>query len=657
MFKRNSRIRRALFAAGLLIPSSVLLGGLGPQAGASFLAPTIAGVGNDAAPALSQSALAAESCPTSTFCAVGDDAGNIWTYNGSTWSSTNVDGQDTIADISCPTTSFCAAVDGSAGDLMTWNGTTWTVDSGGDGSNLLDAVSCTSSSFCVAVDDVGNYLTWTGSAWSSVTNFDSAAVMDVSCTSTSFCMAVDENAFAMTFNGTSWSSAVSINGFTTTQAVSCVSSTFCVAISPYQAEASIWTGSSWPLGTVIDNGNTLDDVFCSSTSNCVVVDSSGNDVTYGGTSWGSVTQIDSTNPVTGIDCLSSTSCFGIDAVDNALTDSSGTWSETNLAAKPSVTGMSCINNAPSAGDDFCGAIRNNDSFSYAEYAGTPVWSTSGTHRATINIGVGEPGGLSCTSNSSADDPVCVVVSGSGGGSQLWDYGSPSSAASLSGPSSSVGVSCANPGSGDFCMALTSGGDTYTLSWSGTSLPSSWTNKNTASTLGLTGASWTAISCPSSTFCSIVANNGDISTFNGTSWTTPATVTVSGHTTSNLRGISCYSASDCGAIEASSVWSTTGGWSNNNSRLAVSSAAFHSISCAPGTSTFCSITNSTKKVESGTSLTSMSPYTVPNGVDGNKLASISCYTGGSSGQCVAGDVKANAVESDNGWSTSGESPLP
>jgi hypothetical protein len=97
-------------------------------------------------------ALYSVSCPNASFCKAVDNAGDAFTYNGTTWSAAvNIDSTRLISAISCPTTTFCAATDNS-GYATTYNGTTWTAPNHIDGTNNLVSVSCVTATFCKAVD-------------------------------------------------------------------------------------------------------------------------------------------------------------------------------------------------------------------------------------------------------------------------------------------------------------------------------------------------------------------------------------------------------------------------------------------------------------------------------------------------------------------------
>ena len=73
----------------------------------------------------SQGYLSSISCPTANFCVTVDFHGNVFTYNGSSWSSPdNIDPGTSFMAVSCPSASFCAAVD-FTGHALTYNGSSW----------------------------------------------------------------------------------------------------------------------------------------------------------------------------------------------------------------------------------------------------------------------------------------------------------------------------------------------------------------------------------------------------------------------------------------------------------------------------------------------------------------------------------------------------
>lgn len=174
-------------------------------------------------------------------------------------------------------------------------------------SGFFEEVSCVSASWCVAV---GNYRLedqnqsfladktliemWDGSTWSVATSADTADLGNylgsVSCVSTSFCIAVghywtggtDQTLIEM-WDGSTWSIMTSPDGSVLPNyltSVSCISEDFCAAVGYFRDMNSsgmtslsmIWDGAAWSLAASPDPGGSdtyLNSVACVSSSSCV----------------------------------------------------------------------------------------------------------------------------------------------------------------------------------------------------------------------------------------------------------------------------------------------------------------------------------------------------------------------------------------------------
>jgi hypothetical protein len=220
------------------------------------------------------------SCVSATFCAAGDGVGNVFTYNGRSWSSPTSVATTGLSRLSCATTQFCGAVD-IVGDAILYDGSSWSSPrripgasqpqliscpvfgfcmatdvgssayrlsagqwvhagtlrtsnpQGGSEPDIPSAVSCSGRHFCAALDDFGEAFTWNGSHWSRPHRFDAnllAGSDAVSCRTKTACMAVDGNGVAASWNGTMWSRKQSIDPGAGVMDVSCAAARFCVAI-------------------------------------------------------------------------------------------------------------------------------------------------------------------------------------------------------------------------------------------------------------------------------------------------------------------------------------------------------------------------------------------------------------------------------------------
>jgi hypothetical protein len=278
--------------------------------------------------------------PLGRCVAVGNTATEslIEAGNGIAWSrvpappTPNNRSSTDLAGVSCISAKFCAAagnegVEGgspdSSGDealVDTWNGMTW---SEGEAQtpqirSPLKAVSCVSASFCVAVGSRVRALTtfastlvemWNGETWSRVESpngppaegripFPASSVLSgVSCVSSTFCMAVGwygkflgyvEKPLIETWNGTEWSVVPSpvreTAGEDALKGVSCVNARQCVAVGAAGGTlAESWNGREWSiLETPNPTGGeriTLNGVSCIPWGSCAAV---GSDTTANG---------------------------------------------------------------------------------------------------------------------------------------------------------------------------------------------------------------------------------------------------------------------------------------------------------------------------------------------------------------------------------------
>ncbi len=282
--------------------------------------------------------LADVSCASRSFCMAvgGHDHESVTktlaeSWNGTAWSilkSPNPTGasSSSLSGVSCLSSISCTAVGGFANAstdeplIESWNGTSWSIvpsPSPGTGpNNALDSVSCTSPTFCVAVGvynapDLGTGTlveSWDGTAWSVIPspNRDGGDnfLNGVSCLSPTSCTAVgtgggdypSQLVFTLveSWDGSVWSIVPSPNPYGGNYAedflrgVSCVSSTFCVAVGLENpgvgpgatvTVVEAWNGTAWSTvpspDPSIDSDpspvNQLSGVSCTSSTDCVAV--------------------------------------------------------------------------------------------------------------------------------------------------------------------------------------------------------------------------------------------------------------------------------------------------------------------------------------------------------------------------------------------------
>ncbi len=275
--------------------------------------------------------LSAVSCDAAASCvALGTIArqkvfGEVW--GGTGWTLHSPKGA--LSAVSCVSPTWCTAVGPSSTaddaranpEVGVWDGASWHPEAGGAlssfTSTILDGVSCTATDFCMAVGsyngDAGTLAEeWDGTSWRVVTSPspasgpDSTTLLDaVSCASSTACVAVGwttpvdrtTTVIAEVWDGTRWRlhsppQPASTDG-ARLAAVSCAAGTTCMAVGESEASATgqavplsaMWDGSRWHLVTVPvaagEGGSVLNGVSCPSTTSCTAVGSTGDDTSQG----------------------------------------------------------------------------------------------------------------------------------------------------------------------------------------------------------------------------------------------------------------------------------------------------------------------------------------------------------------------------------------
>ncbi len=348
---------------------------------------------------------------------------------GASWSDQTLAQQLNLGDLahvlttSCVSSTFCVAggtytnASGAQAFVSLYDGSSWSVVSLGAALNLgglaqVNAVSCVSPTFCVAggqyEDASGGYqafvsryngVSWTDGELGAALNLGgSAQVNAVSCVSTTFCVAGGQytngsgmsQALVSRYNGSSWTdvelgAALNLGGGAYLNAVSCVSSTFCVAggeytdaSGGYQALVSRYNGVSWTdgeLGAALNGGGLakVNAVSCVSPTFCVAggqyTDGSGMSQAlvsvFGGSSWSDQTLALTLNllgsaQVNAVSCASPSYCVaggdytgltGIEALVSLYGRS--TWADQTVASALNLGGNATVHSALCVADGFC----------------------------------------------------------------------------------------------------------------------------------------------------------------------------------------------------------------------------------------------------------------------------------------------------------------
>ncbi len=213
--------------------------------------------------------------------------------------------EDKMTGVACVSSTVCLAVGRNiyteGGFLEVWNGTEWKINNelSGYTGNFL-GISCGSSTSCVIIGETeksGELRSekvqessghW-GLTYESVATPSGATQLElgaVSCSSSTFCMAVGSyynegrKDLVETWNGSAWSvqsPPSEGNGTNAMRSVSCSSATSCVTVGELSSKATAehWNGTGWslitpsnPTGAV---GASLESVSCSSSTSCMAV--------------------------------------------------------------------------------------------------------------------------------------------------------------------------------------------------------------------------------------------------------------------------------------------------------------------------------------------------------------------------------------------------
>jgi len=293
-------------------------------------------------------------------------------------------------------------------------------------------------------------------------------------------------------------------------AISCASSTFCVAVGG-GGIVSVYKNGTWT--TSVPDSRTLNAVSCTSSIFCMAVDSGGYAIMYNGSTWSTPTGVGygSTNAVS---CTSSSFCVAVGTAGIAAIYNGSTWSLSQPDSTRTLDAITCVTSS------FCQAV---DTSGYVvKYSGT--WGTPSDIDGSRSLNT-----VACTSTI-----LCVAGGASGYASTYNAFsGSWSSASDVDSSRTIKAAACTTT---SFCVAVDSSG--YALTFNG----SSW---SIASDIDGSHA-LEAITCASATLCTASDNDGNVVTYSGSSWSSP----VSMDSTRSVNAIACPSVVFCTAADSS-----------------------------------------------------------------------------------------------------------
>lgn len=285
------------------------------------------------------------SCTSWSFCVL-TTGGQAWRWNGIGWRRA-ADTQDGIIayveSLSCTSTTNCIGV--GEGRAARWNGSSWTVKqlTSLPTPTLLDrerTLDCASSSMCIAVDGKGRQTRWNGSTWSALRTFVTTRGLlgTLACPSASRCLSTDFFGNILLWNGTSWSTQMRV--LPSGAMVSCVSSTWCLAVSRQSGHYRKWTGT-WGPTVRFDVPNHYGSLGCASTKNCFLFQG-GDYRRFNGSSWSSMKRLFSAQANPQVTCPSSKMCLAWDDVSATVSRWGGTaWGSVRTIGLKRIYSLSC----------------------------------------------------------------------------------------------------------------------------------------------------------------------------------------------------------------------------------------------------------------------------------------------------------------------------
>jgi len=566
------------------------------------------------------------SCASSSMCvAVGQNLDKsdsfVQLWNGTSWSLIqSVPG--VVKQVSCASATACVAVGAAPGGgisswlIYTMSGS-WVISqstpptpAGGTEASLR-SVSCTPTA-CTAVGSYkdGMYKSlierWNGSAWSLQTAPGPLnglnAMQSVSCPTANFCATAGEAAgkpVAGKWSGGPWSSnsVPSPSGAKGAElaGISCVSSTFCIAVGDYYETAGgektlieRWNGSSWSiLASPNPSGAkgfvNLAGVSCTSSSSCTAtgyyVSALGGGQpsevktlaeAWNGTEWAIQSTPSSSifNALLAVSCTTATACTSVGGAANEVYGAPSNlverWNGSSWAVQtpvnPSSPAEGELKGVACGSTTICIAVGRD---LYRKGSFVELWDGAGWK--LLESKSGEIRDVSCASAT-----ACVAVGvNSGGGAESWliyamEGGwvvAPSTPPAPAGGTEATlrSVSCTPTG----CTAVGSyknGSGTYqplVVRWNG----SAWSLQSAPSPAsGSAVNAMLSVGCKSATACLAVgeaAGKPFAEAWDGSQWSvTPQPPVPTGTIGAQLTGVSCGAPLDC--IAVGDYYETAGG---------------------------------------------------------------------------------------------------
>lgn len=238
---------------------------------------------------LQNQSLTASTCASINSCQAGDNLGNIYVYNGSSWSQyLPSPATHRINGMACSSTSNCQAIDNN-NNFFSYNGTTWSTN-GFRSSHKVGVIAniLTTNNYWAGGDTPNSsnsiFYYFNGSSWSSSTYniANSNSIIAIACANANSCQAADSQDYFYIYNGTSW----------TKYSTPVLQNISAIAAVPYtntywatgQTSFYFYNGSSWSVNSFTASHNLMS-IACHNPIDCQAGDSNGNFYAWNGSTW------------------------------------------------------------------------------------------------------------------------------------------------------------------------------------------------------------------------------------------------------------------------------------------------------------------------------------------------------------------------------------
>jgi hypothetical protein len=211
------------------------------------------------------------------------------------------------------------------------------------------------------------------------------------------------------------------------------------------ANTFVYDGSGWRSAGAIDSGNVVEAVSCASSSFCVAVDDNGGALTFNGSSWSGSVAIDGANQLYTVSCPSSSFCAAGDNASNVVTDNGGNRSVSKISG---ADGVGLVRSVSCPTPSFCAAALDTQNGNDAFFYGGGTWSDGGVDDSNSY----EVASIACPYSVSGAR-LCLAVDG--GGNYTYYNGQTWSAPIQIDSAALTSVSCSDP---SFCVAVDDSGN-------------------------------------------------------------------------------------------------------------------------------------------------------------------------------------------------------